>query len=424
MAEMEDAKAGSGRGFGVRSASAVAIGSAISAASGILILFVASHSLSKVENSEFLAFWAALFFVHGVLGGVQTESTRAASTVTNTAGTGESRHPRIINAGLLTGAVVAALIAVISPFLISLGFLPNPVLVSLGLILTAILYSGHSALAGSLQGSGQWSTFGRLLILDALLRLACVGAAAALAIGLLGFEVACFCALSAWLILLAVSREARHTLQLRADVPLRRLLGQTSHAVISSISSAALVVAFPLLVKLTTPAAIYEQSAPVLLAISMTRAPIMVPLQAFQGVAISYVVRAGTEGWRVLRRPIMLLLAVGGAGAILAYLLGPSLMLLFGSGYAVGGLTLALLTLASVTMAVLTLTGTATLSMGHHRAFSSGWVSATLLAVVLLLLPLPLETRCVLSLTAGPVLGIVVHASSLSGRGKTSPRVQ
>lgn len=424
MAEVEDARAGSGRGFGVRSASAVAIGSAISASSGILILFIASHSLSKVENSEFLAFWAALFFVHGVLGGVQTESTRAASTVTNTARIGETRHPRIISAGLLTGAVVATLIAVISPLLISFDFLPNSGLISLGLILTAILYSGHSALAGSLQGSGQWSTFGRLLILDALLRLACVAAAAAWAVGLLGFEVACFCALTAWTILLAASREARQTLQLRADVPLKKLLSQTFHAVISSVSSAALVVAFPLLVKLTTPAAIFEQSAPVLLAISMTRAPIMVPLQAFQGVAISYVVRAGTEGWRVLRRPIVLLLVLGGAGAILAYLVGPSLMLLFGNGYAVGGPTLALLTLASVAMAVLTLTGTATLSMGHHRAFSSGWVAATLLSIVLLLLPLPLETRCILSLTAGPSLGVVVHALSLSGRGKTSAQVR
>lgn len=420
MAASKDAPTNPGQSFGGRSASAVAIGSAISAGSGILVLFIASHSLSKEDNSEFLAFWAALFFVYGVLGGVQTESTRAASTVSARGGHNEARHPRLITAGLISGGVVAALIAVLSPLLTTFNFFHNSQIISLGLILTAILYSGHCALAGTLQGSGRWSVFGRFLILDALLRLACVGAAAAWALGLLGLEVACFCALAAWLLLLATSRAARRSLQLRADVPLRKLLGQIFHAVISSISSAALIVAFPLLLKLTTASAVYEQSAPLLLAISMTRAPIMVPLQAFQGVAIAHVVRAGSEGWRALRKPILILVAVGGTGAVLAYLVGPSLMLLFGKGYDVGGMTLALLTLASVVMAVLTLTGTATLSMGHHRAFSAGWVAATAVAIAILMLPLPLEARCILSLTLGPAVGIAIHVLSLGLASKVA----
>ncbi|MCB5281641.1 MULTISPECIES: hypothetical protein [unclassified Arthrobacter] len=420
MAESENVSTNPRQTFGGRSASAVAIGSAISAGSGILILFIASHSLSKEDNSEFLAFWAALFFVHGVLGGIQTESTRAASTVSARGGHNGARHPRLITAGLISGGMVAALIAVLSPLLTTFNFLHNSQIISLGLILTAILYSGHCALAGSLQGSGRWSVFGRLLILDAFLRLACVGAAAAWSLGLLGLEVACFCALAAWLLLLVTSRAARRSLQTRADVPLGKLLRQTFHAVISSISSAALIVAFPLLLKLTTTSAVYEQSAPLLLAISMTRAPIMVPLQAFQGVAIAHVVRAGSEGWRALRRPVLILLAVGGVGAILAYLIGPSMMLLFGKGYGVNGITLALLTLASVVMAVLTLTGTATLSMGYHRAFSAGWVAATAIAIAILVLPLSLEARCILSLTLGPAAGIAVHFFSLRQSTKVS----
>jgi len=404
-----------------RSAYAVALGSAFSAGSGILILFIASHSLTKQENSEFLAFWAALFFVYGIVGGVQTESTRASSAVAAKGGSQDSRHPRLITAGLISGGVVAALIAALSPLLTTFNFFHHSEVISLGLVLTAVLYSGHCALAGSLQGSGRWPVFGRLLILDALLRLACVGAVAAGALGLLGLEVACFCALAAWLILLATSRAARQTLQSRADVTLRKLLGQIFHAVISSISSAALVVAFPLLVKLTTAPDVFEQSAPLLLAISMTRAPIMVPLQAFQGVAITHVVRAGSEGWRVLRNPIVVLLTVGGAGAILAYFIGPNLMLIFGTGYEVSGMTLALLTLASIAMAVLTLTGTATLSVGHHRSFSSGWVVATAVAVAVLVLPLPLEARCILSLTLGPTLGVTVHVLSLWRGSKDAP---
>jgi O-antigen/teichoic acid export membrane protein len=404
---------------GVRPASAVGVGSAISAASGILILFIASHALTKEENAEFLSFWAALFFVYGVMGGVQTESTRAASVVAMRNQAKEQDHPRLITAGLLSGVIVAAVIAAISPILTSFGFFQHSNVIAIGLVFTAVLYAGHSSLAGILQGSGRWALYGRLLILDALLRLICITTAAAWFAGLIGLEVACFSALSAWLLMLALSRGARESLRLRADVTLRRLLSQTFHAVVSSISSAALIVAFPLLLKLTTPSDVFEQSAPLLLAISMTRAPIMVPLQAFQGVAIAHVVRAGSEGWRALHRPILLLLLIGGVGVIAAFVIGPDLMLLFGPQYAVPGSTLALLTLASLVMAVLTLTGTATLSTGRHRAFSSGWALATAVAVAILLLPLSLEVRCILSLTIGPSVGIVVHLLALGRRPRS-----
>ncbi|AOT05153.1 hypothetical protein [Arthrobacter sp. U41] len=369
--------------------------------------------MTKEENSEFLSFWAALFFVYGVLGGVQTESTRAASVVALRDRTDGQRYPRLITAGLISGAIVAAVIAALSPVLTAFDFFQHSHIIALGLVFTAILYAGHSALAGILQGSGQWSLYGRFLIVDALLRLVCIGVAAAWSLGLLGLEIATFCALSAWLLMLAFSRVARESLKVRADVPLKRLLSQILHAVISSVSSAALIVAFPLLLKMTTPAAVFEQSAPLLLAISMTRAPIMVPLQAFQGVAIAHVVRAGSEGWRALHRPILVLSIIGALGAVAAFVVGPSLMLLFGPEYEVSGLTLALLTLASLVMAVLTLTGTATLSTGHHRAFSSGWASATAVAVAILLLPLSLEVRCILSLTIGPTVGILVHLLAL-----------
>ncbi|ADX73672.1 hypothetical protein Asphe3_25440 [Pseudarthrobacter phenanthrenivorans Sphe3] len=377
---------------------------------------MASHALTKEENAEFLSFWAALFFVYGVMGGIQTESTRASSVVAVRDLSDTKRHPRLMAAGLMSGGVGALVIAVISPALATFSLFQHPHIIAVGLILTAILYSGHSALAGILQGSSHWSTYGRFLILDGMLRLACISAAAAWSLGLLGLEVACFCALGAWLLMLAFSRIARQSLQIRADVPLRKLLSQIFHAVVSSISSAALVVAFPLLLKLTTPASVFEQSAPLLLAISMTRAPIMVPLQAFQGVAITHVVKAGSEGWRALHRPILLLLVAGALGAVLAFVFGPSLMLLFGAEYGVSGLTLALLTLASLVMALLTLTGTAALSTGHHRAFSSGWATATAVAVAVLLLPLSVEVRCILSLTVGPAVGILVHLLALRRR--------
>ncbi|TNB71607.1 hypothetical protein FHJ30_13050 [Arthrobacter sp. BB-1] len=407
------------RRSGAKSVSGVALASAVAAIAGIVILIIASHSLSKEDNSEFLSFWAALFFMYGIVGGVQTESTRSAShSAVNLQQGREHVFPKLITVGAFSGGVLALLVLAASPFLVTHVFSLNSTIIVTGLILTAALYSCHCVLAGVLQGSGEWRLYSRFLMLEALLRLATVGTAAALALGLPGLEIACLIALAAWLILLASSGTARRAMNVRADAPLPAMLKQTFHNIVSSVSSAALIVAFPLLIKVTSPASVFEQSAPLLLAISMTRAPIMVPLQAFQGFAIAQVAKAGSQGWRALQMPMLLLLCVGSAGAALAYFVGPTLMLLFGSGYKVSALTLALLTLAAAIMAMLTLTGTAALATGRHRAFSSGWAIAAIVAFGALLLPLPLEIRCIVSLTFGPLVGISVHVASLSRSGK------
>jgi hypothetical protein len=50
-----------------------------------------------------------------------------------------------------------------------------------------------------------------------------------------------------------------------------------------------------------------------------------------------------------------------------------------------------------------------------HRTYAVGWVGATVAAVLLLLLPLDLETRTVVALLCGPMVGIAVHLAGLAG---------
>ena len=47
-------------------------------------------------------------------------------------------------------------------------------------------------------------------------------------------------------------------------------------------------------------------------------------------------------------------------------------------------------------------------------AYALGWVSATVASTLLLLLPLPLETRTVVALLCGPLVGIGVHLAALA----------
>ncbi|MCW1958998.1 MAG: hypothetical protein KIH64_010725, partial [Mycobacterium sp.] len=102
-------------------------------------------------------------------------------------------------------------------------------------------------------------------------------------------------------------------------------------------------------------------------------------------------------------------------GVVAAFLVGPWILRKgFGSQYVTSGALLAWLTAAAVSIALLTLTGAATVAAALHRAYSIGWVGATLAATLLLTLPLALETRTVVALLCGPLAGIAVHLFALA----------
>lgn len=401
----------SGSSFTGKSASKVGISSLISAIAGVLILLVTSRTLSIEANADFLAFWAALFFVQGTLGGIQAESTRATHAVVLGAPAHGGRFSRPLLSGGITGLAAGALILALWP-LGSHLFPANTALVMGALAVFAVLYSGHAALAGSLQGTNRWGTFANLVTFESLLRFAAILAASLLAVPLIGVELACLASLAAWLSLTALSPSARAAAKARSDVGLGRTLRQTGYALLSAASSATLVVGFPILVKITATPTEYALSAPLLLAVSMTRAPIMIPLQAFQGVAMNLIMQGGGRISAYVK-PVGAILALGLLGAGLAALVGPALMGIFGPEYRISAWTLAALTFAASLVALITLTGTAAIALGHHRVYSIGWLLGTVVSVLLLLLPLPLDTRCVLSLTVGPLVGIIFHVGAL-----------
>ncbi|WP_422933675.1 lipopolysaccharide biosynthesis protein [Sinomonas sp. P47F7] len=392
----------------------VGISSAVASVAGVVIMFVASHALSPADNAEFLSFWAALFLVSGLLGGVQTEATRAISEVSHRAV--QRSGALVLSAALTIGGAAAAVLLLLSPILTTVVFKKDAWTSIVCLTVTALLFPVHAALSGSLQGQRQWDRFGQLVSLESTLRLIGVAAAALMGASLGGVEVACLTALLAWMSFVLASRRARASLRVRTSLGLRALLGNMGHALLSAASSAALVVGFPILLKLTTSAQDYALTAPLLLAVSLTRAPIMIPLQSFQGVAIAHVVRNPDEGWRALLKPLVWVAGIGLAGTVLAWFIGPPLMLIFGPAYVISPWVVSSLTFAAALMAILTLLGTAVISLGHHAAFSTGWIVATAVCVGVLLLPLGTDLRTVLSLTLGPLCGIAIHALSLGAR--------
>jgi O-antigen/teichoic acid export membrane protein len=402
--------------IGGRGLASVGIASIVAAASGYLVLVLAARYLSKPVNADFLVYWALLFGGFGVLGGVQQEATRSVGTAERLG----SRLPgaaRVLPWSIVIGAAAAVLALVLAPWWrpLLLGDHSGALIVAvLGLV--GVAYSGHLAMVGTLSGERRWTASSALIGGEALLRVALVAAAVLIGAGLVGVEIAAAASAALWLFAVPFSATLRRAARARGDSAVREMVPRVLQAMLASAAAAALVVGFPTLLRATTSDAQWASAAPIVLAISLTRAPLLIPLNAYQAVAISYFLDPHRSRSRALIRIVLLIVAAGLVGAVLATLIGPWLMTtVFGPDYAVSGLLLGALTLASAALAVLTLTGSGILALGRHLAYAAGWFVATAVAVGILLVDLPLGQRAALALSVGPVVGIAVHLFALRG---------
>lgn len=407
-----------------RQAASVGLASLMAAASGYVVIWFAPIVLSKADNAEFLAFWSALFLLFGVIGGLQTEVIRSSSYFTSASPVARSAKPvRLLS-------VVAGLAACVAVLVLATGPLWGPAvlgtrwwLLCLVLAGAAALFCFHSALAGALSGQQKWGHFSALIAGEALLRLVVVIAIGVLAASTSGLAVGAGAGACAWVVLVLLSGPARRALATPLDVRVPDFLRKVGHASMSTAASAVLVVGFPILYRITTSEATYLASAPLLLAIVLTRAPLMVPLGTFQSVAVSHFVQNRDAGLAAMRPIALALAGVAFVGSVAAYFLGPWLMsLLFGADYRVDGWVLAGLMLAASVLALLTLTGGMCVALDRHRVSSAGWVSASVVAFFVLLLPLGPDLRAVTALVVGPVVGLIIHVTALSRRTRTAVR--
>lgn len=421
-----DTERGQGAGGTIGRSSAAGVGAAslVSAAVGYAVLLISARTLSPEENAGFLTFWSFVFFVFGVLGGIVIESTRAARSSLES-----GPHP----SGARIGPVAVGLGAAAALILLATSVLwGEPLFGSSALYLVpivciaALLYSGHASTVGSLGGSGRWSEYSAVTVAESFLRLAGVGAAVLVGASIGGLAAATALGAAAWLLFLLLSKRTRSSFTVRADVPNRDFVRNILHACLAATASSALLVGFPVMLKFTTTDSVYLASAPLLMALSLTRAPLMIPLMAYQSVAITHFMARKSEGAKAYLPLFLVVLGVAAAGAVAAGLIGPWLMVfLLGPDYHIDGLVLAALTLDSGFLALLTLTGSLAVASNQHRAYSLGWVAAAAVSLAMLFLPVGMELKTILSLAAGPLCGVVVHTwfvqSSLRNRsGLTS----
>jgi O-antigen/teichoic acid export membrane protein len=314
----------------------------------------------------------------------------------------------------MVGVVAAAVIAASSPLWSGHVFVESQWL-SVALLSVGLAgFCLHATLLGMLAGVGRWTQYGALMVTDAAMRVAVAAVTFVVGWGLVGYLWATVAGAVAWLILLIASPATRAAAALMTPGGTMTFLRGAAHSIAAAGASAILVMGFPVLLKATS-GDLGATGGVVILAVTLTRAPLLVPLTAMQGNLIAHFVDQRAARLRALVAPAAVVAGLGAVGVAAAGVFGPWLLrVAFGEDYRAGGALLAWLTTAAIVMALLTLTGAATVAAALHRAYAAGWISATVAAMLLLLLPLGLETRTVIALMCGPLVGIAVHLGALA----------
>ena len=396
-------------------ASVTRVGTAtvLSALCGYAVLYLAARDLAPAGFSVFGVFWGAFGLVTGAAFGLLQEATREVRSARYTEViTGPRTHPMRVAA--MVGVVAAAVIAASSPLWSAHVFVRSQWL-SVALLSVGLAgFCLHATLMGMLAGVNRWTQYGSLMVTDAVLRVAVAAATFLIGWGLVGYLWATVAGSVAWLILLVASPATRAAARMLTPGGTVTFLRGASHSIAAAGASAILVMGFPVLLKATS-GDLGATGGVVILAVTLTRAPLLVPLTAMQGNLIAHFVDQRAERLRALVQPALVVTGLGLLGVLLAGVFGPWLLREgFGSEYRADGELLAWLTAAAVAIALLTLTGAAAVAAALHRAYSVGWVSATVASAFLLLLPLGLETRTVIALLCGPLVGIAVHLAALA----------
>ena len=407
--------------------------SLLAAVSTLVVTMIAQRALNGSELTEFLLFWAALFTVTGIITGIQPEITRAVGTartraVADGAASAEGSAPqgaRVVTVTAALGAIAGALVLVSSPLWAGQQIPHSAAVGVTAMAVGVFLYALQATMSGVTAGEDRWYLFAAVGGLESAGRLILMLAAALLIPSLAGLEVATVVPMGLWLILALVTVSGRRLWVARADVPARRLMTNILWSFLSSAAAAVLMMGFPNVLKASGAA----ESEPVvlgtlILAISITRSPIMIPLQAFQGVAVSAFLKQRHRPVAAFIKPAAAVVSVGAVGALAAYLVGPLLFRLIyppAAGAepayeaAASGITLGALVFASALLALMTLSGNMALAVNQHRIYLAGWVVAAAVTLSLaFLIPAPLVPRAIVALAVGPVCGFVVHMVGVS----------
>lgn len=410
---------------------AISLATVFVAIAGYLVIWVANKGLSTAGYEDFMVYWSLFFAMTGVLDGLMQETTRAVSTqraqptatrtATRKATRTAKRNPteQTPRPFALTGyiAVAVGVLALATGPLWIRELVPGQT--GWGLLLLAVglaCYTFQATVCGLLSANHSWPSFAWLMAIDSGVRLALAVVAWALGWQLLAYLFVTVIGAATWLLILACSRSARATLRDRADVAARPFLSRTLKAMVASGANAVMITGFSVLLRYTSGAEVGPGAlAATITAITLTRAPILVPLQRFQPALIVHFTKHRERVLRAAALPITAVGAVAAIGGVAAFFLAAPLMGLFFDAAVISSpSTLGWLTLVSGATAILMISGSAALAADRHNLYTAGWLIAIALSTAVLMLGFSPDTRAILALAIGPSVGAAVQLGVLA----------
>lgn len=408
--DIPDRDGGGGRAVSM-SLLLILAGTAVSGIAGYVVTWLVYRVEGAGVYGVFSVLWSALFLVVGVLFGIQQEATRAVA----------SRDPAVSGRTSLWGVGVAlsvavALIVLATSVLWAPGSLGSDSRLVVAVAIGAALDGLVVVVSGIAAGSGWWWRLALLLAVDGSLRVAGVGVVLAAGGGIDAIAVAVVAPFLLSVLVVVATAPRGFARNARVAESVGRLFANCGRTMLAAAATAVLINGFPLILSYFSASDDRSQFGSLVLAITLTRAPVLVPLTALSSFLVARFARRPDT---ILGRATRLLLLVAVAGAVLALaaaLWGPAVLrLIFGSGFDIGGPALGALVAAAVLIGELFVSGAAVLALHRHGTYAVGWVVASLVTVAALFVPLELTARATAALIVGPLVGLAVHIGVLTG---------
>lgn len=403
------------------------------AIAGYAVILVAARGLSASAYEDFMVYWGLFFALAGLLDGLLQETARAVTARRSGAGFLEFAPDAqaapaapfhltsgfAVVSGLLAAATAPWWAPVVSPDLQIWG----SVLMVVGLV----AYAFQATVCGLISAASKWTIFAWLIAFDSLIRLALAVWAWLMGWQLLAFLLVTVIGAATWLLFLLISPGTRALLSEKADVGSAAFVNRCLKAMVASGANAMIITGFPVLLRFTSDADVAAGAlAATITAVTLTRAPILVPMQRFQPALIVHFTKHRDNVLRACLVPMLAVIAVAAFGGAAAYFLGQTLMgLFFAEELVVSASALAVLTVASGSTALLMITGSAALAADRHTLYVAGWIVATIACIALLLVDTSAEMRSALSLGIGPLVGVALQVAVLARgerREKSKPQ--
>lgn len=384
----------------------ILLATAIAGISGYAIQILAAAALPGAgEYLAFSAFWSTMFLFGGAIGGVQQEVARASYP---REGTLPSRTARAF--ALSSVAVVAGIAVITGGLLAPIAFGDAPALIAVAFVIGLLGYLLTSIATGLFYGLGKVAFVAWLIIVDAVLR--GVGVVVGLAVGappaVLAFAIAIPFGLSIAVVWAIVRRSVVG--RYAVDVGTRQLAANALRTVGAAAATGLMVTGMPILFRLFLEGSPPASVASLTLVVTLTRAPLIIPLMALQSYLVVDFRDAGGAASGRLARLLTIAAVVSAAGAVAAWFVGPWVIdVISGGKYAVDSMTCALVIVSAALVAMLCITGPALVAQRRHSTYVAGWAVAAVATVALLAIPLPTIPRVLIALTVAPALGLLVH---------------